>query len=376
MSRVFVIAGEASGDTHAAGLMAELQALSPGVQFEGLGGPRMRAVAGEGVEDWLHDAAVLGLWEVLKHYGYFKDKLDEVIARVCASRPDAVILVDYPGFNLRAAKALRHAAYGGRIIYYISPQVWAWKRGRIKTMAALLDLMICIFPFEKQLYEASGLRTEFAGHPLVDRTKTLRRNWSREKHLVGWFPGSRLNEVRRIFPVMLDAARAVRLAVPDARFAVSAANEILAAEMRELAGQRGMAEAKHWIETGTVYDLMQRAEVGAVASGTATLEAACFGLPYTLVYQVNWLTYAVGRAVVRVRHLGIVNILAGREVVREFVQHRLTADNLAREVADLLTDASRRQKLSDDLAATVAKLGEGGAYGRAARAVVDCLKTP
>lgn len=375
MSRIFVIAGETSGDTHAAGLMAELQTLSPGVQFEGLGGPRMRAVAGEGVEDWLEHAAVLGLWEVLKHYGYFKSKLDEVIARVCASRPDAVVLVDYPGFNLRVAKALRHGAFGGRIIYYISPQVWAWKRGRIKTMAGLLDLMICIFPFEKQLYEASGLRTEFAGHPLVDRTKALSRNWSREKHLVGWFPGSRLNEVRRIFPVMLDAARAIRQAVPDVRFAASAANETLAAEMRELAEQRDMAEAKQWIETGTVYDLMQRAEVGAVASGTATLEAACFGLPYALVYQVNWLTYAVGRAVVRVRHLGMVNILAGREVVREFVQHRLTADNLTREIAGLLTDSSRRQRLIDDLAATVAKLGAGGAYGRAARAVVDCLQT-
>lgn len=373
MSRIFIIAGETSGDTHAAGLIGELHKGNPTFSFAGLGGPRMRAIGGDGIEDWLRDAAVLGLWEVLKHYGYFKRKFDEALGRIAAEPPDAVVLVDYPGFNLRIAKALRRNRYRGRIIYYISPQVWAWKRGRVKVMARLLDLMICIFPFERELYEASGLHTEFAGHPLVDQAKALRQSRTREKHLVGWFPGSRLHEVRRIFPVMLDAARAIRLAVPEARFAVSAANEQLAAEMRDLAEQRGMFEAKQWIETGTVYDLMQRAEVGAVASGTATLEAACFGLPYALVYQVNWLTYAVGKAVVRVRHLGIVNILAGREVVRELIQHDLTADNLAREIAGLLMDAERRQRLAGDLASMVAKLGAGGAYTRAARAVIDCL---
>ena len=372
MSRIFIIAGEVSGDTHAAGVMREMKALDPAVQFSGLGGPRMREAGGNGIEDWLADSAVLGLWEVLKHYGYFKRKMTETLAAIDAQKPDAVILVDYPGFNLRVAKAIRRR-FKGRIIYYISPQVWAWKKGRIKTMATVLDLMICIFPFEKPLYEKSGLRTEFPGHPMVDRTKTLRKNWQREHHLVGWFPGSRANEVRKLFPVMLDAARAIRLAVPDARFAVAAANEALASEMRDMAEKRGMPEAKQWIETGTVYDLMQRAEVGAVASGTATLEAACFGLPYVLVYHVSWLTYTVGKMVVRIKNLGIVNILASRDVVRELIQHDLTADSLAREMADLLTNHERRRGLIADLSGVVATLGEGGSYARAAQIILDCV---
>lgn len=373
MSRIFIIAGEVSGDTHAAGVMREIKALYGDVQFAGLGGPRMREAGGSAIEDWLADSAVLGLWEVLKHYGYFKRKMQETLAAIDSQVPDAVILVDYPGFNLRVAKAIRRR-FKGRIIYYISPQVWAWKKGRIKTMAKILDLMICIFPFEKPLYEKSGLRTEFPGHPMVDRTITLRKNWQREHHLVGWFPGSRGNEVRKHFPVMLDAARAIRHAVPDVRFAVAAANEALAGEMREMAESRGMPEAKQWIETGTVYDLMQRAEVGAVASGTATLEAACFGLPYVLVYHVNWLTYTVGKMVVRIKNLGIVNILAGRDVVRELVQHDLTADSLAREMADLLLDDGRRRALIEDLSGVVATLGEGGSYARAAQIIIDSLR--
>ncbi len=375
MSRLFIIAGEASGDTHAAGLIREAQALDASAVFSGLGGPQMRAAAGDGIEDWLADAAVLGLWEVLKHYAYFKRKFNETLARITREEPAAVILVDYPGFNLRIAKALRRRRFGGKIIYYISPQVWAWKKGRIKTMAKALDLMICIFPFEQPLYEKSGLRTVFAGHPMVDRARQLRQNWQREDKLVGWFPGSRLNEVRRHFPVMMQAAPLIRMAVPEARFAVSAANQELANEMREMADAAGMTEAKQWIEANSVYDLMQRAAAGAVASGTATLEAACFGLPYALVYRVSGLTYIAAKAVVRIKHIGIVNILAGREVVRELVQHDLTAANLAREMAELIVNEGRRGQLAAELSQTVAMLGEGGAYARAAAAVMERLRS-
>lgn len=374
MNRTFIIAGELSGDTHGAGLLRELKALEPDLKVVGLGGPKMREVAGEGIEDWVETAGVVGLWEVLKMYRYFKEKMDAVLDSILDQKPEGVILVDYPGFNLRLAKALRTAGYTGRILYYISPQVWAWKKGRVKTMARVLDLMICIFPFEKEFYEKSGLRTEFSGHPMVDRVITLRRDWKREPGLVGWFPGSRLNEVRRLFPLMMDAAKAIKLAVPNARFAVSAANETLAGFMRAMADEHGMPEAKRWIETGTVYDLMQRAEAGAVASGTATLEAACFGLPYTLVYNVSWPTYIVGKLVVKIKHLGIVNILAGREVVRELVQGDLNAGTLAQATTRLLLDAACRESLQADLAAVVAELGSGGAYARAAKAVHECLE--
>jgi len=373
MTRVFIIAGEISGDTHAAGLLREMKALEPDLQVSGLGGRQMREVAGLGIEDWVEKAGVVGLWEVLKIYRYFKEKKVAVEAKILAERPDAVILVDYPGFNLRVASSLRAAGYAGKIVYYISPQVWAWKKGRVKVMAKVLDLMICIFPFEKAFYEQSGLRTEFCGHPMVDRVQTLRRDWPREPGLVGWFPGSRLNEVRRLFPIMVQAAQAIRLAVPEARFAVSAANETLAGHMRTMADALGVPEAKRWIEVGTVYDLMQRCEAGAVASGTATLEAACFGLPYTLIYNVSWPTYVVGKLVVRIKHLGIINILAKREVVRELVQHDLTPDTLAQATADLLTQKDRREALQADLASVVATLGSGGAYQRAAQAVHSAI---
>ncbi len=373
MTRVFIIAGEISGDTHAAGLLREMKALEPDLQVSGLGGRQMREVAGQGIEDWVEKAGVVGLWEVLKIYRYFKEKKVAVEAKILAERPDAVILVDYPGFNLRVASSLRAAGYAGKIVYYISPQVWAWKKGRVKVMAKVLDLMICIFPFEKAFYEQSGLRTEFCGHPMVDRVQTLRRDWKRETGLVGWFPGSRLNEVRRLFPIMVQASQAIRLAVPEARFAVSAANETLAGHMRTMADALGVPEAKRWIEVGTVYDLMQRCEAGAVASGTATLEAACFGLPYTLIYNVSWPTYVVGKLVVRIKHLGIINILAKREVVRELVQHDLNPDTLAQATADLLTQKERREALQADLASVVATLGSGGAYQRAAQAVHSAI---
>jgi lipid-A-disaccharide synthase len=375
MKKIFILAGEISGDTHGAGLMRALLEREDSIEFIGLGGPQTTAVGGKGIEDWLEGAAVLGLWEVLKHYGWFKQKMAEATRRIATEKPDAVILIDYPGFNLRLAKALREAGYDRQIIYYISPQVWAWKKGRVRTMARLLDLMICIFPFEKELYERSGLRTVFAGHPMVDRVQTLKRNWPRDPSLVGFFPGSRANEVRKLFPVMLQAARLIRPqpGYSSIRFAVSAANQSLSQLMLEIADTCGMPEARPWIETGSVYDLMQRAGVGVVASGTATLEAACLGLPYLLVYKVNPLTYAVGKAVVRIKHLGIVNILAGETVVQEMLQGSLTAENLSRELLLLLQDAAARDALSAKLASVVATLGEGGAYGRAAEAVLTQL---
>jgi lipid-A-disaccharide synthase len=374
---VFVVAGEMSGDVHGAAVMREMQARDASIQFIGLGGPQMAAVPGAKVEDWTADAAVVGLSEVLAKYGYFKQKFAAALEQIEQEKPEAVVLVDYPGFNLRLAKAL-HDRRGQppKIIYYISPQVWAWKKGRIKTMARVLDLMVCIFPFEKDLYERSGLRTVFSGHPMVDRMKKLGHGWQREKGLIGWFPGSRLHEVRRLFPTMMKAAKLIQVQHPGVRFVVSAANEALAGEMRHMADAARMPEAKRWVETGTVYDLMQRVEVGAVASGTATLEAACFGMPYALVYTVSWPTYIVGKMLVQVKHLGMVNILAGRELIRELVQHQYTAENVAREMISLMNDTERRERLLTEMAEVVAGLGGEGAYVNAAAAVLQTMAEP
>lgn len=369
MRSIFIVAGEISGDTHGAGLVRALKRAHGPLRFRGLGGPQLRAEGGEELEDWLEHAAVLGLWEVLKVYGWFRRKFAEALENIGRDKPDAVVLIDYPGFNLRLARELRARRFTGKIIYYISPQVWAWKKGRVKTMAAMLDLMICIFPFEKELYEKSGLRTVFAGHPLVDRTASIKKGWAREPGLVGFFPGSRSHEVARLFPVMLRAASNIRKSVPHARFAVCAANERLRLEMHGIIARARVPEARQWIEVGSAPVLMQRAEVGVVASGTATLEAACLGLPYVLVYKVNPVTYIAGKTLVRIRHLGIVNILAGETVVRELVQGACEPAALAESVTGLLTSPQSRAELESRLAAVVAKLGAGGAYERAAEAV-------
>ena len=369
MRRIFLVAGELSGDNHGAGLMRALQEQDPQLEMGGLGGSQMREIAG-GIEDWLADAAVLGIWEVLKKYGYFKNKLAETVTRVIAEHPDAVVLIDYPGFNLRLAKALREVGYAGRLIFYISPQVWAWKKGRVKTMAKLLDRMICIFPFEKELYEKSGLETDFAGHPLVDSLEKKRDvNIEREEDLVALLPGSREREIEALFAPMIGAAEVLRKSRPELRFATAAANESLERRMREMAAEGGLDDLE--FSRAGVHDLMQRAGTGVVASGTATLEAAYFGLPYCLVYRVAWPTYALGRLLVQVDFLGIVNILSGREVVKELLQGDASVGGIAAELGRLLGDDAARRKLQDDLADTVARLGGDGAYRMAAEAVMD-----
>ncbi|MGF1655575.1 MAG: lipid-A-disaccharide synthase [Verrucomicrobiales bacterium] len=362
----YFVAGELSGDTHAASLMQSLTKRLPNVRFYGNGGPKMAAIsqasAGK-IEDWTQDAAVLGLWEVLRKYGYFKKRFDEMLEQILALQPDAVILVDYPGFNLRLAKALRKRGYTNHIIYYISPQVWAWNLKRIPKMAAILDLMICIFPFEPAYYEKHSLRSVFVGHPGLDHLPKSRiRGMRRQERLVGLFPGSRMREVKALFPVMLRAARRVRRIMPDIDFVVAAADERTAAEIRKLLKNDPICS----VTVGNARELMQRASAGIIASGSATLEAAFFGLPYGIVYKVNPVTYVAAKTVVKVRFLGIINILAGREMVKEYIQGRANETNVMYEIFRLLEDDAVRLKMIDNMRDVIRQLGKRGASERAA----------
>lgn len=370
MTRLFAVSGEVSGDIHGGELLHALKAQLGPVEIFGLGGPRMKAQA-PGLTDWLDEAAVLGLWEVLKKYGYFKAKMAETIAAIEANRPDVTILIDYPGFNLRLAKALRQRGYRGRIAYYISPQVWAWKRGRIKEMARTLDLMMCIFPFEKALYEASGLRTEFVGHPLVDELRAEVIDVPRDPNLVGLFPGSRRREIEALFPAMVEAAQILYREHPGVRFVTSGVNEKLAARLHELAA---IGQVPIEVTSGEVHRLMQTCGCAVIASGTATLEAAFFGLPYCLTYKVAWLTAAIARVVMQVKYLGIVNNLAGREVVEELLQERATGRSIAASLLAFLAAPEKREALSRELRAVAAQLGSGGAHETAARTIVTLLE--
>ncbi len=373
MKRIWIVAGENSGDTRAAEVMLAAHALDPSIEFIGAGGPKMAPHAAAPFDDWIEEAGVLGLWDVLKNYGYFRKKFHAMLGDIAEHRPDAVLLVDYPGFNLRLAKALRARLPQIKILYYVSPQVWAWNRGRLPKMARWLDLMLCIFPFEKELYEQSGLRTEFVGHPLIDRLAEEQSAAARAPDLVGLFPGSREREVRRIFPAMAGAASLIAKSRPEFRFEAAAASDAHAAQMIGLAREIGVPIQ---ITVGQSHDLMRRATVGLVASGTATLEAATLGLPYALVYKTAWLTYEAGKRLVRVPHLGIVNILADRTVVREFIQPAATAAALADECLRLLNDDTTRADLQTDLAKVIATLGGPGAAHRAATAILTALDPP
>jgi lipid-A-disaccharide synthase len=367
---VYFVAGEVSADNHGAALMRSLHVLDPELKFIGRGGPQMRQVAGAQFKNWIGDAAVLGLWEVVRKYGFFREQFRQTLNEIKESKPDAVVLIDYPGFNLRLARALRRQSQGYKTIYYISPQVWAWNRGRIKQMARFIDLVLCIFPFETDLYTASGLRAVFVGHPMIERLETKRIDIPRDPNLIGLFPGSRLREVRKIFPVMIEAARLLLQHNPTLRFRVAAASEELALEMNEQLAERQAIE----INVGETAAIMQRAFVGIVASGSATLEAAYFGMPFVLIYKVAWPTYVAARLVVNVDFLGMPNLLAAKEVVPEFIQHQAKPNAIVNAVRLLMEDSPARDRMISDFDAITRKLGGSGASERAARAILEELQ--
>ncbi len=374
--RLYVVAGELSGDAHGAGLLRVLKRMVPAVEIHGAGGPQMAAVAGPGLGDWVEDAAVMGVWEVLKRYGWFRERFAKMLGELRGFRPDVLLLIDYPGFNLRFAEAVRRESPETRIVYYVSPQVWAWNKGRIPKMARLLDEMLCLFPFEREIYENAGLKTTFVGNPIIDELEEKRLpGVTRDGVLIGLLPGSREREVARLMPLMTGVAKNLAAWRKDLRFEVPAASAKLAAQIRALTTAAGAGELIE-VHTGSSHSLMQRASCAVIASGTATLEAAYFGLPYCLVYRVAPLTYAAAKVLVKIRFIGIVNILAGRQVVREFVQGAAEPRAVAAETRALLEDPAKRESLIRDLAETCSQLGGAGAHDRAAGAVARWLLGP
>jgi lipid-A-disaccharide synthase len=402
---IYFVAGEVSADNHGDALMRSLRELDPGLKFIGRGGPQMQEMAGKQFKNWISDAAVLGLWEVLRKYGYFREQFHQMVKEILESNPDALVLIDYPGLNLRLARALRKQSPRQKIIYYISPQVWAWNRGRIKRMARSIDLVLCIFLFEADLYNESGLRAVFVGHPMIERLQASKIDRERDPSLIGLFPGSRLREVRKIFPVMIETARLLLQSNPTLRFQVAAASDELAREMGRMLNPhlhplpsakgeetrqapnesqpilaregrlRGATEPQDGkpiqIKVGETAALMQRAFAGLVASGSATLEASYFRMPFVLIYKVAWPTYLAARLVVNVKYLGMPNLLAGKEVVPEFIQHRAQPGAIAKAVLLLMDDARARERMISEFDAIIDKVGTGGASEKAAQAIIE-----
>jgi lipid-A-disaccharide synthase len=370
---IYFVAGEVSADNYGAALMRSLRELDGKLQFVGRGGPQMQEIAGEQFKNWIGEAAVLGLWEVLRKYGYFREQFHETLREIRESKPDAIVLIDYPGFNLRLARALRRLAPRQKIIYYISPQVWAWNRGRIKRMAHFIDLVLCIFPFEVDPYNEAGLRALFVGHPMIERLQDRKIDAQRHPNLIGLFPGSRSREVRKIFPVMLETARELRKHNRNLRFEVAAASEQLAREMRPIVAGLDQSQDRETIQikVDETAVIMQRAWAGIVASGSATLEAAYFRLPFVLIYKVAWPTYLAARLVVSVKYLGMPNLLAGKEVVPEFIQQRAKPNALLKAVQPLIENVNARRQMISQFDLIIAKLGNSGANERAARAIIE-----
>ncbi|MEI7822233.1 MAG: lipid-A-disaccharide synthase [Verrucomicrobiota bacterium] len=370
--KFYVVAGEASGDSRGVELMRALRELRPDIEFIGAGGREMKAFAGDAIFDWA-DEAVVGLWDVLKKYGYFRGQFNRMLAEIEAAKPDALITIDYPGFNMRLAKEAKLRMPKLRTIHYISPQVWAWHRGRIPKMAKFLDLMLCLFPFELPLYADAGLRAVCVGHPLLDSLEAEKKEQVRDASLVALLPGSRSKEVRKIFPVMLAAAAKLKASSLSLRFEASAASESLAEVMNCIITERdlgGFPDPGCTVTLRTAHDLMQRAGAGMVCSGTATLESTFFGLPMIILYKVAWLTWFVGKRLVKIPWLGLPNVLAGREIIREFLQYAAKPEPIIAELSRLLGDSSVREEQQRTQAAVIASLGERGAARRAAEAIL------
>lgn len=362
--QVFLVAGEASGDAHGAGLVRALRAQVPDVACEGLGGPKM-AAAGMALRHDLASEAIMGFVEVLKHLGPIRQLFLDTLAHIKATRPDVVVLIDYPGFNLRLAKALHGT--GIPVVYYISPQVWAWKRGRIHEIQRHCRKMLVIFPFEEKIYRDIGMDCVFVGHPLMEQLATVRTEAALDgAPVIGLLPGSRAQEIERLLPVMIETARGILAAHPDARFYTPCVNEARAAQARALAGAFPLE-----VSVGGMHRIVRAARFCLVASGTATLETALIGTPFLIVYRTKALTFWLAKRLVQVEHIGIVNILLGRRAVPEFVQHEARAEVLLPGVLRLIEDGKERREMLAAFKELRRALGGPGASERAAREVLQ-----
>jgi lipid-A-disaccharide synthase len=349
---VMISAGEASGDRHAASLFRELQKILPEVRGIGMGGAAMRE-AGIDLRFDSSGIGVIGLAEIARHYGEIRGALKLMCQLARDERPDLLICVDYKEFNFRLAKAAK--ALGIKVLFYVSPQVWAWRQGRVKSYGQIIDHMALIFPFELPFYEKHGVPATYVGHPLAGKVNAIEPRTDVRARLgitddrtalVGILPGSRTNEVARLLPTLLDAAVKVRDLHADAQFVVFRAPTLDAAALKEAGVARGLI--LHVIE-GQNYDVLGSCDAVMTVSGTATLEVALMGVPMVIVYRLASLSYWIGRLLVKVPFIGLPNILSGRGIVREFIQHEATAENIAGEINQILDDPQYQRTMRQDL---------------------------
>ena len=376
-ARLLLSCGEASGDLYAGALTRELLAIDPGLRIAGLGGPQFAAAGGRLVDDY-RDLAVTGLTEWIPKLPRLLAARRRMVQAAHADRPDALILIDFSGFNLRLAPSIKRL--GVPIVYYISPQIWASRAGRLATIRAVADRMLVIFPFEEAIYQQAGVPVEFVGHPLIDlaRPSAPREPFLTDLGLspsaptVAILPGSRPDEVSRILPDLAAAAERIRRDVPGAQFVVARAPQLQDAlfDVVRVAGPG----AGFTIVEGDTNTVLASADVALMASGTATVQSALHDTPMVIVYRMSPLSYRLARRVVKLDTIGMVNLIAGEKIVPELVQDAFTPDAVAREAASMLTDRERVARVRQGLARVRERLGGPGASRRAAEAILRVVK--
>ena len=374
-----MVAGEVSGDKHAAKLIAEIRKREPRAEICAAGGDAMEE-AGARLLYNLVDMAVLGSVEVLRNYMTLRRIFYSLLSFIEERKPDAVVLVDYPGFNIRLAKKIKQRRLPVRVIYYISPQVWAWGTRRKKTISRNIDKMIVILPFEKEFYADTALPVEFVGHPMLDdlRVETSREESCRRmgagprERMVALLPGSRWNEIRRHLPVMLAAAALMKRTMPELQFIMREPPYAFLMFTRNAIARSAVPVR---IARESIYEIIHASDIVLVASGTATLETACMLKPMVIMYKVAWPTYFLGRMLVKLPYIGLVNVIAGRKIMPEFIQHDAAPERIAAASLDFLTDDARYLAAVEALRAVRARVGEEGASARAAEAVLSALRT-
>jgi lipid-A-disaccharide synthase len=373
MPRLLVSSGEPSGDLYGAELVRQLRGTRADVEVFGLGGDHL---LGQGAHLLAHvrDLAVVGLLEVVSHLRRLRRVFRSVLEEVDRRPPDAAVLIDYPDFNLRLAKELRRR--GVPVVYYVSPQVWAWRRGRLRTIRETVERMLVIFPFEEAIYREAAIPVRFVGHPLVDlvappsdRAAFLQGlGLDPERPLLAVLPGSRPREVALNLPPLAGGLRKIHAQRPDVQLVLALAPPVDEAATRAVLGSVPVRLVR-----GQTHGILATATAALVASGTATVEAALLGAPLVVVYRLTALTYHLGRHLVRVPHFAMVNLIAGRRVATELIQAEFTADRVAEEGLRLLSDDRYREALRDDLEEVRKRLGGPGASARAAAEVDDVL---
>jgi len=376
---IMLSAGEASGDLHGGTLCRALRKLSPGIRLTGMGGGHMAAAGMEVIVDPTGQAAV-GTSEVVGRVPALYRAYRAMGRRLLVDRPDALVLIDFPEFNLRLARRARRA--GVPVVYFIPPQLWAWRAGRVRQMARRVKRVLAVFPFEPPLYERARVPVTFVGHPLLDvlpldltRDEARRRLAVDPGHaLIGLLPGSRPGEIERLLPSMLDAARRLAAADGRRRFVLGLAPTVAREEVATIMSAAGPGIPPIELVSGRTYEVMSAADTLLIASGTATLEAALLGAPMVICYRVSRLTELIARALTRVEWIGLPNLVSGRLVVPELIQGEVTGARLAQEATRLLDDpvaATAQRAAFKDLRA---RLGEPGVGLRAARAVLDTAR--